>query len=322
MRRRHLIAGLAGAVAGGPLLARAQGQPVPTIGFLGLGRPAPNREFEAFVSGLADYGYTPGRNITLETRFAGNDEPQLPRLAAELVALKVAVIVAFTPAFTAAMGATKTIPIIIRTTADPVKSGYVASLSHPGGNVTGISSVSGELYRKRVELLTELRPGLKRLALLSTAGAGPNTYRDEITSAATQLGLEVTILRVHTAADIAPAVAAAAAQADALIPARSPLIVANARAIARAAAANRLPAIYDDRVFVEMEGLASYGANLAVLHRRAAYFVDRILRGAKPAELPMEEPTTFELVISLKAAKAIGLSVPQPLLARADEVIE
>jgi putative ABC transport system substrate-binding protein len=298
---------------------------VPVIGFLSLAPAEHDMQAEAFRQGLLELSYVDGQNVTIEYCYADGREDRLPRLAEELVARRVDVIVALSPpALSAAMNATRTIPIVMRTTIDPVKAGVVASLAHPGGNVTGLSSVSGSLYSKRVELLKELLPGLSRLAVLWNKDSRFGTdYLPEVEAAARSLGIVLQPLDVRGPGDFADAFRAAIREhAQAVIPLRDPLIVFNRSRIADLALESGLPTIYDDREFVDTGGLISYGARLADLHRRAAYFVDKILRGAKPADLPVEQPTTFELIINLKTARALGLTVPPALLVRADEVIE
>jgi putative ABC transport system substrate-binding protein len=263
------------------------------------------------------------RNLVIEYRMADYREDVLPRLAAELVELKVAIIVALAPpAIMAAKAATTTIPIVMRTTIDPIKAEFVASMARPGGNVTGPSSVSGSLYGKRLDLLKELVPGLTHIGMIwNPRSPTAADYSNNLAAAAKALGLVVSAFPVRSA-DAFAAAFAAAARMDAIIPLRDPLVVSSRALIVDLAIRNRIPAMYDDRQFTQIGGLVSYGTNLAALHRRAAYYVDRILAGAKPADLPVEEPTKFELVINLKTAKALGLDVPPKLLALADEVIE
>jgi putative ABC transport system substrate-binding protein len=326
VRRRRFI-GLAATVAvAAPLAARAQkGPPLPHIGILTLEGSRSHPELDAFEGGLAALDYVEGGNIVIERGMADFHIERLPSLAAELVAHDVAVIVALQPlAVDAARTATRTIPIVARVSDDPVRAGVVASLSRPGGNLTGVSSSSAQLVGKRLELLKELTPGMARVGLVRSPGLSVDADALEpIEDAAAKLGLATQSFAVRRADDIAPVFAAAkAAGVGALMPLRSPFIVGHRTEIAAAAAAQRLPAIYDEREFCEAGGLISYGADLNALHRRLAYFVDRILKGAKPADLPVEQPTVFELVVSLKAAKALGLTVPPTLLARADAVIE
>src|SRR5579864_836061 len=320
MNRRSFIALIALAM---PVAARAQKTSLPRIGFLDIVRADGSHSgLDSLLAGLRDLHRIEGETIVVERRFVDYRPELLRAAAAELVALRVAVIVAFAPTISAAMEATSTIPIVMRATIDPVAAGYVKSLARPGGNVTGVSSYSGSLYGKRLQLLRDLVPGLARVAVVwndrSTSGFFAATQ-----AAAKALDLEIVPVTVHEAAEFEAAIAQAkAAGAQALLALRDPIVV-NARArLVVLVASYGLPAVYDERQFCIAGGLVSYGADLDVLHRRAAYYVDRILKGAKPADLPVEEPTVFELVINRKAATAIGLAIPPTLLARADQVIE
>jgi ABC-type uncharacterized transport system substrate-binding protein len=303
--------------------AQPQGQR-PRIGYLRIGGPASVRD-EAFFNALRELGYYDGKNIDLEIR--GDPErrlEQLPVLAADLVRSKPDVIVALEPpAARVAKKATQSIPIVVRTTNDPVEEGIVASLAHPGGNITGVYSVAAELTGKRLELLMQTVPRLARVGLLWNPdyAAGRDNLKNAETSAKS-LGLRLQLLQARTPDSFEAAFRSAVGhRAQALIALRSPLIVSGRRRLAELAIKSRLPAIYDDREFVEAGGLMSYGTNLADLYRRAVFYVDKILKGAKPADLPVEQPTKFELVINLKAAKQIGLTIPPNVLARADKVI-
>ena len=329
MRRRAFLALLG---AAGPMLAwsRAAGAQassgVPRIGFLTTqAAGAPYTDRKALVEGLRALGYVEGKTIEIVDRSANGDESALPRLATELVALDVAVIVALAPPLVlAAQAATGTIPIVMRTTIDPVRAGFTTSLAHPDRNITGVSSASGALYAKRLELLKELVPGLSRVAVLrNEATPTGQDYLADVKDAARTLGLALDPVSAEHPADFADAFEAGIkAGAQALLPLRDPTVVRNRRLIAELALAHRLPAIYDDRQFVDVGGLASYGADLAALHRRAAYYVDRILKGAKPADLPIEQPTRFELVINQRTATAMEFAIPPSIMLRADEVIE
>jgi len=298
-----------------------QPKKVPRIGWLTLNYPARS---EAFRQGLRDLGYIEGKNIAIEFRNAEAKLDRLPSLASELVGLKVDLIVVLEPpAVRAVMDATKTIPIVIRSTDDPVEAGFVASLARPGGNVTGLTSISGELYGKRLGLLQETVRGLSRVAVLWNPDfpSGPQRFKN-IEAQAKPLGIQLGSSEARRAEDFESAFRAAVkGRAQALITLRNPLIISQQQRIAELAAKNRLPAVYDDREFVEAGGLMSYGTNLADLYRRAATYVDKILKGAKPADLPVEQPMKFELIINLKAAKQIGLTIPPNVLARADRVI-
>ena len=307
-----------------PPSAHAQ-QPgkMPRIGYLVIGSEV-GQVSEAFLQGLRDLGYVEGKNIIIEYRGdPQRREERLPELAADLVRLKVDVIVALSPpAARAAKNATKTIPIVIRSTGDPVQGGFVSSLARPGGNITGMTSISSELYGKRLELLKEIMLRLSRVAVLRNPNRGASDFK-EMQSAARSLGLQLHSLEVRGPNDFENAFRAAGkARAQALITIRTPLFNNHRKQIADLAIRSRLPAIYDERAYVEAGGLMSYGTNLADLERRAAVFVDKILKGTKPADLPVEQPKKFELVINLKAAKQIGLTIPPNVLARADKVIK
>jgi len=305
-----------------------QPKKVPRIGYLHIGSQVGPQD-EAFLQGLRDLGYIEGKNIIIEYRGdPQRREDRLPELAADLVRLKVDVIVALDPpAARAAQGATKTIPIVIRSTTDPVQAGFVASLARPGGNITGVTSISTELYGKRLELLKEAIPRLSRVGVLWNPNRSNNAYNainlKEMEIAARSLTLQLKPLEVRGPNDFENAFRAAGkARAQALITIRTPLINDQRKQIADLAIKSRLPAIYDDRAYIDAGGLMSYGTNLRDLYRHGAVFVDKILKGAKPADLPVEQPTKFELVINLKAAKQIGLTIPPNVLARADRVIK
>jgi putative ABC transport system substrate-binding protein len=300
-----------------------QTKKVPRIGYLSIGGEL-GQVSEAFLQGLRDLGYVEGKNVIIEYRGdPQRRENRLPELAADLVRLKVDVIVALDPpAARAAKNATKTIPIVIRSTADPVQAGFVSSLARPDGNITGMTSISTELYGKRLELLKEVIPRLSRVAVLRNPDRSNSDFK-EMQSTARALDLQLQSLEVRGPNDFENAFRAAGkARAQALITIRTPLINNQRKQVADLAIKSRLPAIYDDRAYVEANGLMSYGTNLADLQRRAAVFVDKILKGAKPADLPVEQPTKFELVINLKAAKQIGVTIPPNVLARADRVIK
>ena len=306
-----------------PLAHAQQPGKMPRIGYLAIGSEV-GQVSEAFLQGLRDLGYVEGKNIIIEYRGdPQRREERLPELAADLVRLKVDVIVALSPpAARAAKNATKTIPIVIRSTGDPVQGGFVSSLARPGGNITGMTSISSELYGKRLELLKEVIPRLSRVAVLRNPRGGASDFK-EMQSAARSLGLQLHSLEVRGPNDFESAFRAAGkARAQALITIRTPLFNNHRKQIADLAIRSRLPAIYDERAYVEAGGLMSYGTNLADLERRAAVFVDKILKGTKPADLPVEQPKKFELVINLKAAKQIGLTIPPNVLARADKVIK
>ena len=295
----------------------------PRIGYLSSGDPVSRgNRIEAFRQGLKELGYAEGKNVVIEYRFAEARSDRLPQLARELVGLKVDIIFAGgTPATAAAKNATLTIPIVI-TSDDPVGRGLVASLPRPGGNITGLTSLTVELVGKRLELLKEVIPGLSRVALLCSRHSVLG--KKEAGVAAQSAGMRLQIAEVRDREDLEPAFAALKRErAEALITLRSPHIVNKlAKQIVDLAAKSQLPAIYDDERFPQLGGLMSYGTDLANLDRRAAIYIDKIFKGAKPADLPIERPTKFELVINLRTAKALELKIPAHLLMEADTVIE
>jgi putative ABC transport system substrate-binding protein len=324
MKRREFITMLGGAAAW-PIAARAQ-QPgkLPTIGFLGAAPSIESQRIAAFVQRLRELGWIDGRNLAIEYRWAEGRNERYTEIAAELVRLKVDVIVTVaTPATLAAKQATTVIPIVFLTASDPVGTGLVASLARPGGNVTGLANQISDTTGKKLEFLREVVPGLRRLAIMANV-ANPAAVLDmgeaQVTGRA--LGLEVTTSEIRRAEDISPAFDALKGRADALYLCPDPLMNTNRTQINIFAVRARLPTIYGVRDFVQAGGLMSYAPNLPNQFRRAADFVDKILRGAKPGDIPVEQPTKFELVINLTTAKALGLDVPPTLLARADEVIE
>ena len=325
MDRRVFLATAAAGVVAMPAVARAQ-QPakVPRLGHLSL-RSGPDELDEAFTQGLRELGHVEGRSIALEYRWAGGKAERLPELAAELVRLKVDLIVAVgTLCAEAAKLATSGIPIVFVGVGDPVGSGLVASLGRPGGSVTGLTILSTELAGKRLQILRELLPRANRVALLvhRPSSTTPLLMR-EMRAASQQLGIQIAAQEIDTASDLPSAFAAMQRErAQGLVVQQSPITVDNARRIAELATQHRLPAIYARRDFAEAGGLISYGPNGVAMYRRVAAYVDKILKGAKPADLPVEQPTAFELVINLKAAKALGLTIPPALLVRADQVIQ
>jgi len=325
MKRREFIALLGGAAAW-PVAAHAQqAGKVYRIGFITAGIVPPPPTESAFHDGLRALGWIEGKNVIYEDRYAENRLDRLPELAAELVRLNVDVIVtAGTLAPLAAKRATATIPIVMIAAGDPLGSGLIASLARPGGNVTGLSLMAPELAGKRLELLREILPGLSRVAVLWNAA---NPYSaivfKETERAAQPLKIEVQSLEVRSPDDLDSALEDAIRQnASALMTVEDPFTTDRRHHIAEFAAKNKVPAIYGLREFADAGGLIAYGANLADLFRRAAGFVDKILKGAKPSDLPVEQPTKFELVINLKTAKALGIEIQPTLFARADEVIE
>jgi putative tryptophan/tyrosine transport system substrate-binding protein len=315
-----IIAVLAIALCG-PVV-NAQQPKIPRIGYLRF------IEFpvldSAFRQGMRELGYIEGQNIRVDYRFAGGNFERLAQFAAELVSLKVDVIVAgSTQSIDAARRATKTIPIVFPVTFDPVESGFVTSLAHPGGNLTGLSTVNPDAAGKRVELIKELIPNLSRLAVLrNPTNSGSGFPLRETETGAKRLGLRLQLLEARTPEEIEGAFRLATKeQAGALIVIIDALFNAQQKQIGEFGIKHHLPEMFDTRQYVEAGGLISYGANLSDLFRRSANYVDRILKGAKPADLPVEQPTKFELVINLKTAKQIGLAIPPNVLARADRVI-
>jgi ABC-type uncharacterized transport system substrate-binding protein len=296
------------------------------IGYLSTDSPSTiAARIEAFRQGLRELGYVEGKNIVIEWRFAEGKADRLPGLAAELVRLKVDAIVTSGPAATrAAKQATVTIPIVTAQDPDPVGNGLVASLARPGGNITGLSTLAPEIDGKKLELLKDIVPRLSRVAVLASSTTPGNAQAlKETELAARALGVQLQFLDVLSPKTIETAFRAAAkGRADALLVLQSPVFVNERTQLAGLAVKSRLPTIYDRREFVDDGGLICYGTNFTDLSRRAATYVDKILKGAKPAELPVEQPTKFELIINLKAAKQIGLTIPPNVLARADRVIK
>jgi len=324
--RRELLVALGGAAAAWPLAARAQqAEKLRAIGYLnpGSGPPAPG--ITALFDALAELGWIEGKNVVFERRYAENRLERLPELAAELVRLNVDVIVAIgTPGPLAAKRATSTIPIVMAAAGDPLGSGLVASLARPGGNVTGMSLMAPDLGGKRLELLKDLLPRLARVAVLWNA---TNPYAaivfKEMQAAGPTLGIEVQSLEVRSPDDFDGAFEIARRQRpDALITVEDPLTFSHRKRIADFAIGQQLPSLHGIREFAAAGGLMSYGASLADLYRRAAGYVDKILRGAKPADLPVQQPSKFEFVVNLKTARTLGLRIPDKLVALADEVIE
>jgi putative tryptophan/tyrosine transport system substrate-binding protein len=325
MRRREFIAMLGGAVAW-PLgaLAQQSGKP-PTIGFLGQStRSATSEWTTAFVQRLRELGWIDGRNVAIEYRWGEGRDERFAQIAAEFVRLKVDVFVtAGTPQVLAAKQATSVIPIVFAVAGDPVGTGLVASLARPGGNVTGLATLAADLAGKRLELLREVVPGLGRLAILGNVGNPLSVLElGAVQAAARTLGLEVHALEIRRSQDIAPAFEALKGHADALYVCIDGLVNTNRIRINTSALGARLPTMHGARDYVEAGGLMSYGPNYPDLFRRSADYVDKILHGAKPGDIPVELPTKFDLIINLTTAKTLGLTVPETLLARADEVIE
>jgi putative ABC transport system substrate-binding protein len=323
MKRRDFITLLGGAAAWlSP--ARAQ-EPRRVIGFLGSGSFAGERDRVAdFVKGLKETGFIEGNNINIEWRWAEGQYNRLPSLAGELVSRGVAVIVAFdAPAASAAKAATKTIPIVFSTGADPVKTGLVDSVSRPGGNLTGVFFLISMLGPKRLELLRELFPSTSTIALLVNP-SNPNVVdAPETEAAANAIGRRLEVLTASTEGDLEAAFTTMVKrQAGALVVMPDPFFVAQREQLVALAARHAMPAIYPMRLFTDLGGLMSYGGNFIELNQQAGIYVGKLLKGAKPADLPVHQTVKFELVINLKTAKALGLTIPPTLLARADDVIE
>jgi putative ABC transport system substrate-binding protein len=325
VRRREVIA-LLGAAAAWPLAARAQpaGKP-PTVGFLGANSESVDRpRAAAFVQRLGELGWIGDRRVTIEYRSAEGLVARAGEIAAELVRLKVDVIVTAGDAqVLAAKHATAVVPIVIAAAGDPVGNGLVASLARPGGNVTGLSLALTDTAGKRLELLREVIPGLRRVAIFGNFG-NPTVAleRDAAEAAARTLGIQTIRSEFRRGEDIAPAIESLAGRADALYVCQDPLVGANRTRIIALSLAARLPVVSSFRENIQAGGLMSYGPDILDLYRRAAELVDKILRGTKPADLPVEQPTKFDLVVNLKTAKVLGLTIPESFLSRADEVIE
>ena len=323
MNRRAFISGMAGSLLAAPLAAQAQ-QPakVARLGYLSPLTPlAGSTHREGFRQGLDALGYVEGQNVVIEARYADGRFEKLPDLAAEIVRLKVDVIVAApAPAVRAAKQATRTIPIVMAFSGDPVGEGFVVGLARPGGNITGLSTTVAELAAKRVEFLKAVIPELTRVSFLTTA-TGVRRAITETEAAGQALGVQVTTMMVRSASELDHAFSTMTrAHVGGLIV--NLTLQEHSRQIANLALKSRLPTMSGPRGFVEAGGLMAYGPHFPDLFRRAATYVDRILRGAKPADLPVEQPTKFELAINLKTAKALGLTIPPSLLQRADQVIE
>jgi putative tryptophan/tyrosine transport system substrate-binding protein len=322
MRRREFITLLGGA-ATWPLAASAQQTKLPSVGFLGPTPSGWSKEVTAFVQRLHELGWIEGRTVAIEYRWAEGRSERYAEIAAEFVRHKVDVIVAVGNAVPALRAATSVIPIVFGVAVDPVASGFVASLARPGGNVTGLSIQAPDLAGKRVELLREVLPGIRRLAIMADVEYGAAVVEmGEAEAAARTLGLEATRLEIRRAEDIAPAIASLKGHADALYACAGALVVSNTSRISILALGARLLTIYPSRQYLAGGGFMSFGPSYPDLYRRAADFVDKILRGTKPADIPVEQPTRFELVINLTTAKALGLMIPDSFLLRADEVIE
>ncbi|HKW92374.1 MAG TPA: ABC transporter substrate-binding protein [Methylomirabilota bacterium] len=328
MDRRSFLGTLAGGLLAAPLAAEAQGKPeIPRIGLLSPTTPAVGGQFvAAFRKGLSEVALIEGKTCVLEVRYGQSRPERFSDLARELVNLRVSVIVASTDLVIAAVRRqTQTIPIVMAFSSDPVGTGFVASFARPGGNVTGLSGVSSDLGGKRLELLKELVPGLSRIAILWNPDArGAVLDYKETEAAATSLAVQLQSIEVSSEAELDRAFSGVPSRhAQAIIlPGGNPVVFSKRKEIARFAQKHRLPSMFAVREYVDAGGLMSYGPSIADMYRRAAIYVDRILKGAKPGDLPVERPTKFELVINLRTAKALGLTIPPSILARVDQVIE
>ena len=308
-----------------PLTVEAQRPSMPRVGVLSPGKPPPDdafRQQEHFEAGLRELGWTPGSNVVIDYRYADGNLDRLPALAAELVRIPVNVIVARGLTIRAAREATATIPIVMAADPDPVRSGFVVSLARPGGNITGLSTLAPDLEAKQLELLRAALPELTRVGVLANANSPSidETTRLEATTRALHLAL--TESRINRSEQLAPAFAAMKQAGMGAVLFRYDLWFIDPKQVATLVRQHRLPTMHNLRQFVEAGALVSYGVDFAYLHRRVATYVDKLIKGAKPADLPVEQPTKFELVINLKTAKALGLTIPPSVLARADQVIE
>ena len=323
MERRTFVALVAGGLLAAPLAAEAQqAGKVYRIGFISVRSPRVDSNYEVFVEKLRELGYVPGQNVVIERRVGEGRNDTSYAAAAELLLRKIDVIwVGGTPGAQAVKRATSTVPVVFVAVSDPVGSGLVTSLSHPGGNITGLTHISKEVQAKRVQLLKELVPRVSRIAVL--AGPSSSLTLTETQAAAQALGLQVDVVEVHGPDELEEAFSRAGrGRAQALVVLPEASFVAQGQRIGQLAVTNRLPTVFETKSYVSAGGLMSYGADLVEQVRRSAIYVDRILKGAKPADLPVEQPSKFELVINLKTAKALGLTIPQAFLLRADEIIQ
>ena len=327
MRRRDFIKGIAGSAVVWPLVARAQQPTVPVVGVLDPRLPRNVQDLlRVFRQGLKDTGYVEGENLALEYRWAENQMDRLPTLAADLVRRRVAVIAAISPAAAvAAKEATTTLPIVFLVNEDPVRRGLVASLAHPGGNLTGINILTVEVAAKRLDLLRELMPSATRVGVLVNPvnTSVTETTLSEVADAARPMGLQIKVVNASTSGEIETAFASFMRERpDVLFVAADPYFYTRRVQFAVLAARHAMPTTYSQRDFAQAGGLMSYGTNIADAYRQIGVYAGRILKGAKPADLPVVQASKFELVINLATARALGLAVPPTLLARADEVIE
>jgi putative tryptophan/tyrosine transport system substrate-binding protein len=325
MRRRDFITLVGGAAMSWPLTGHAQQTTLPVVGFLNSASADGYASMAAaFRQGLNEAGYVDGNNVTIEYRWAENQYDRLPALAADLVSRRVTVIFANSPSIAAAKAATTTIPITFLSGDDPVRLGFVASLNRPGGNATGVAILSGELAAKRLELLRELVPHARTIAVLINSDFGASgRFQSDVEAAARALGLAIQFLQTNNEREIDSAFnSLAQARADALLVGPGPFLDSRRELLVALATKIAVPAGYETRATAVAGGLISYGANVGDGYRQAGIYTGRILKGAKPSDLPVVQPTKFELVINLKTAKALGLAVPRPLIVLADEVIE
>jgi putative ABC transport system substrate-binding protein len=326
MTRRQFIAAVTLSLVAAPFAAGAQqATKLFRVGVLSVGtRPSPTSPVSPFLEGLHELGWMEGKNLILESRYADFHQERLPDLVAELLRLKTDVIVALgTPAAAAAKKATSTVPIV-SIAGDPVRAGFVTNLARPGGNITGLSMVASELYLKRLQILKEALPGVKRIALpYNPANPSFRSATQGTLDAIRSLGLETDQIEVRSPHELGATFRAAKlAGADAVVLIADQLFISARHQMVELAVQHRLPSIAEGKEFVEAGALMSYAPNLSAVTRRAAVFVDKILKGAQPGDLPIEQPTKFELIINLKTAKALGLTIPPSLLLRADEVIQ
>jgi ABC-type uncharacterized transport system substrate-binding protein len=325
MTRREFIALIGSAVAGWPLAARAQQERIRRLGFLGAATPPVGGPWLfALAQRLNELGWSEGRNLQIDARWAEGRNDRAAEIADEFAKADLDLIVTWaTGPSLAAKKATSTIPIVFALATDPVGSGLVASLARPSGNATGLSAFNLDLVGKRVEFLREIVPDLRRLAVLGNIGVADTAFElKEVTKAAETLGIDAIAVEIRLSADVAPALEEVKSQPQALFVVGDPLTFTNRVQINTWALKQRLPTMYAIREFVAAGGLMSYGTNFPSLFRRAAEFSDKILRGANPADIPVEQPTKFDLIINLKTAQVLGVTVPDKLLALADEVIE
>lgn len=325
MRRREFVRLIGGAAAGWPMAVFGQqSAKSPVVGFLVAGSQTSHGAWvAAFAHRMSELGWTDGRNVTIEYRWAAGDNQRMAEFAAAFVEKKVNVIVSSANGVTIAKRATSSIPIVFAAYSDPVASGLAQSLARPGGNVTGLTVQPSDLASKRIDLLRKIIPNFRRLAALANvAASGLSQEIAGIRAAAVTFNLEADIIELRTAEDIAPALARLKDRPDALYVLSEPLVNANRAQILEAVTTAKIPTVFGFREFVDAGGLMSYGANFSDLFRRAADFTDKILRGAKPADIPVQQPVKFDLIINLKAAKALGLKIPESFLLLADETIE